>query len=63
MYMSPSPLCVLLTLCCDDVHSDGGGGKVLLGRGLGHDCAGWDTTAVETGFYHGKTSRINSTSF
>ncbi len=37
MYMSPSPLCVLLTLCCDDVHSDGGEGKVLLGRGLGHD--------------------------
>ncbi len=37
MYMTPSPLCVLLTLCCDDVHSSGGGGKVLLGRGLGHD--------------------------
>ncbi len=45
MYVSPSPLCVLLTLCCDDVHSAGGVGKMLLGRGLGHDCTGWDTTA------------------
>jgi hypothetical protein len=36
-YMAPSPLCVLLTQCYDDVHSAGGGGRMLLGRGLGHD--------------------------
>jgi hypothetical protein len=39
-YMSPSPLCVLLTQYCDDVHSAGGRGKMLLGRGLGHDWRG-----------------------
>jgi hypothetical protein len=45
MYMSPSPLCVLLTQCCDDVHSAGGGGRCCSGAGWDTTDAGWDTTA------------------
>ncbi len=53
----PSPLCVLLTLCCDDVRSAGGGGKVLLGRGLGHDWHSDGPRKVQLTFSRGKKKK------
>ncbi len=49
VYAPPSPLSVPLTLYYDDVHSAGGGGQMLLGRGLGHDWRGLGHDSVKTG--------------
>ncbi len=44
--MSPSPLYVLLTLCCDMSTQLGGGGRCCSGGAWDTTGGGWDTTGV-----------------